>query len=154
MNLEASKVAEGISEALVLTFEGVFLSVPAIFFYALFRNRISKLVVGNNDVGRRYVARCGSCCKAVGLTMHFFVRSSRTNMTPILDMVFQLITFFMLVVNFKAADVNVSGSAVIGSAAPSDEPDKREMLVLNILQDGTINCAGNEPAEYGSVPQH
>ncbi len=43
VNLEASKVAEGISEALVLTFEGVFLSVPAIFFYAFFRNRISKL---------------------------------------------------------------------------------------------------------------
>ncbi|MFO0921405.1 MAG: MotA/TolQ/ExbB proton channel family protein [Pirellulales bacterium] len=44
-NLEASKVAEGISEALVLTFEGVFLSIPAIFFYAFFRNQIAKISV-------------------------------------------------------------------------------------------------------------
>lgn len=39
--LKASQVAGGISEALVLTFEGVALSVPAIYFYALFKNRIN-----------------------------------------------------------------------------------------------------------------
>jgi biopolymer transport protein ExbB len=39
--LKASQVAGNISEALVLTFEGVALSVPAIYFFALFRNRIS-----------------------------------------------------------------------------------------------------------------
>jgi|694.fasta_scaffold10712_6 biopolymer transport protein ExbB len=44
-NLEASKVAEGISEALVLTFEGVLISIPAIYFYAMFRGRISKFAV-------------------------------------------------------------------------------------------------------------
>lgn len=41
--LDASQVAEGISEALLLTFEGVLLSVPAIYFFALFRNRISTI---------------------------------------------------------------------------------------------------------------
>jgi biopolymer transport protein ExbB len=41
--IKASKVAGGISEALVLTFEGVMLSVPAIYFYAVFRNRISAI---------------------------------------------------------------------------------------------------------------
>lgn len=39
--LKAAQVAGNISEALVLTFEGVALSVPAIYFFALFRNRIS-----------------------------------------------------------------------------------------------------------------
>ena len=39
--LKASQVAEGISEALLLTFEGVLLSVPAIYFFSLFRNRVS-----------------------------------------------------------------------------------------------------------------
>ncbi len=38
--LKASEVAGGISEALILTFEGVGVSVPAIFFYALLKNRI------------------------------------------------------------------------------------------------------------------
>ncbi|WP_437228922.1 MotA/TolQ/ExbB proton channel family protein [Planctomicrobium sp. SH661] len=39
--LKASEVAGGISEALLLTFEGVGLSVPAIYFFAFFRNRVS-----------------------------------------------------------------------------------------------------------------
>ena len=40
-----AKWPSGISEALLLTFEGVFLSVPAIYFYALFRNRVSTISV-------------------------------------------------------------------------------------------------------------
>jgi biopolymer transport protein ExbB len=43
--LKASEVAGGISEALLLTFEGVALSVPAIYFYAVFKNRVSTLSV-------------------------------------------------------------------------------------------------------------
>jgi biopolymer transport protein ExbB len=43
--LRADQVAEGISEALVLTFEGVALSVPAIFFFAIFKNRVAKISV-------------------------------------------------------------------------------------------------------------
>ncbi|HWL09849.1 MAG TPA: MotA/TolQ/ExbB proton channel family protein [Planctomicrobium sp.] len=39
--LKASEVAGGISEALILTFEGVGVSVPAIYFYALLKNRIT-----------------------------------------------------------------------------------------------------------------
>lgn len=44
--LRTSEVAGGISEALLLTFEGVALSVPAIYFYAVFRNRVSSISVG------------------------------------------------------------------------------------------------------------
>lgn len=40
VQMKASEVAGGISEALLLTFEGVALSVPAIYFFALFRNRV------------------------------------------------------------------------------------------------------------------
>ena len=43
--LKASEVAGGISEALLLTFEGVALSVPAIYFFAMFRNRVSTISV-------------------------------------------------------------------------------------------------------------
>lgn len=41
--LKASQVAGGISEALLLTFEGVALSVPAIFFFSFFKNRMSHI---------------------------------------------------------------------------------------------------------------
>ncbi|MHB1036944.1 MAG: MotA/TolQ/ExbB proton channel family protein [Pirellulales bacterium] len=45
VQLKASEVAGGISEALLLTFEGVALSVPAIYFFAVFRNRVSMISV-------------------------------------------------------------------------------------------------------------
>jgi len=41
--MKASEVAGGISEALLLTFEGVALSVPAIYFYAFFKNRLMQI---------------------------------------------------------------------------------------------------------------
>lgn len=43
--LKASEVAGNISEALVLTFEGVAISVPAIFLFALFKDRVATLTV-------------------------------------------------------------------------------------------------------------
>jgi biopolymer transport protein ExbB len=43
VQLKASEVAGGISEALLLTFEGVSLSIPAIYFYAVFRNRVASI---------------------------------------------------------------------------------------------------------------
>ena len=43
--IDPGQVANAISEALVLTFEGVILSVPAIYFFALFRNRVSTISV-------------------------------------------------------------------------------------------------------------
>ena len=44
----ASSLAEGISHALVVTLFGIGVSIPAIFFNAFFRNRITKLTM---DVG-------------------------------------------------------------------------------------------------------
>jgi biopolymer transport protein ExbD len=57
----------------------------------------------------------------------------KTNLTPILDMVFQLITFFMMVCNFKMGDLDQEvGLPVIGSARPVETPKGETLLVLNI----------------------
>jgi biopolymer transport protein ExbB len=55
--VKASAVAGGISQALILTFEGVLLSVPSIYFYALFRNRVATIsanttLMADNLLGR------------------------------------------------------------------------------------------------------
>jgi biopolymer transport protein ExbB len=49
------KVAEGISTALFITLEGVSLSVPAIYFYSFFRNRISLITVEATKVAERTI---------------------------------------------------------------------------------------------------
>ena len=57
------------------------------------------------------------------------------NLTPMLDMVFQLVTFFMLVINFKSAEMDLSLSLpVVGSARPVETHGQRGLLVLNIDQ--------------------
>ncbi len=50
------KVAEGISTALFITLEGVSLSVPAIFFFALFRNRIALMAMESAKVAERTIS--------------------------------------------------------------------------------------------------
>jgi biopolymer transport protein ExbB len=55
--LKASQVAGGISEALVLTFEGVGLAVPAIFFFAVFRNRVSSISTATMLAADEFVRR-------------------------------------------------------------------------------------------------
>jgi len=49
------KVAEGISTALFITLEGVSLSVPAIFFFAMFRNRIALMAMESAKVADRTI---------------------------------------------------------------------------------------------------
>ena len=64
------------------------------------------------------------------------------NLTPILDMVFQLITFFMLVINFKTASIDTTlHLPVVGSARPVDVAGE-DLLVLNIDNQGTLRVYG------------
>lgn len=55
--MRASEVARGISEALILTFEGVGLSVPAIYFFALFKNRVASLSVQTINLADDFIRR-------------------------------------------------------------------------------------------------
>jgi biopolymer transport protein ExbD len=65
------------------------------------------------------------------------------NLTPILDMVFQLITFFMLVINFKSAELDLSlALPVVGSARPVETHGQRGLLILNIEHTGNLKIYG------------
>ena len=58
------KVAEGISTALFITLEGITLSVPAIFFFAFFRNRISQMTMEANKVADRTISSLVAAAKS------------------------------------------------------------------------------------------
>ena len=65
------------------------------------------------------------------------------NLVPILDMVFQLMTFFMLVVNFKGAEADLTLQLpVLGSARPVDTDGQEKLLVLNIDSEGRLKVYG------------
>ncbi|MEX0676836.1 MAG: biopolymer transporter ExbD [Pirellulales bacterium] len=70
---------------------------------------------------------------------NFDEASAQPNLTPILDMVFQLITFFMLVINFKSAQLDMNlHLPVVASARPVDTKGQQDFLVLNINKDGQL----------------
>ncbi len=58
------KVAMGISMALFITLEGVSLSVPAIFFFAFFRNRIAQMTIEATRVADRTINSLVAAAKA------------------------------------------------------------------------------------------
>jgi len=63
------------------------------------------------------------------------------NLTPLLDIVFQLITFFMLVINFSQDNFDSRIKLpVAGSARPQDDAAKLndERLVLNVDSQGHL----------------
>ena len=66
------------------------------------------------------------------------------NLTPLLDVVFQLITFFMLVMNFSNDNYDQRiRLPVAGSARPiEDEAHVEDRLVLNVDQDGHLLIGG------------
>jgi biopolymer transport protein ExbD len=67
------------------------------------------------------------------------------NLTPLLDMVFQLITFFMLVINFKGASLDLSLKLpVLGSARPLERQGNLEPLLLNIDSKGEVKVQGKQ----------
>ena len=69
--------------------------------------------------------------------------SMEPNLTPMLDMVFQLITFFMLVINFKAQSLDAAVKLpVVGSAMPVDTKGQEEFLLLNITDKGDLRVFG------------
>jgi biopolymer transport protein ExbD len=69
------------------------------------------------------------------------------NLTPILDMVFQLITFFMLVINFQSATIDLSlRLPVIGSVRPV-EIKATDLLVLNVDRQGELRVYGKQVAD-------
>ena len=76
------------------------------------------------------------------------------NLTPILDMVFQLITFFMLVINFKGAALDLSLQLpVLGSARPLEYTGNQEPLLLNIDSKGGVQSYGHPVEVQTFIPQ-
>jgi biopolymer transport protein ExbD len=69
------------------------------------------------------------------------------NLTPLLDVVFQLITFFMLVINFSADNYDVRVRLPVAATAMPPEPGKaldEQRLVFNIDKAGRLLINGQE----------
>jgi biopolymer transport protein ExbD len=71
--------------------------------------------------------------------------SAEPNLTPLLDVVFQLITFFMLVINFTSDNYDQRiNLPIAGSARPVEDSQRvgEDRFVLNVDRDGHLLVGG------------
>jgi biopolymer transport protein ExbD len=76
------------------------------------------------------------------------------NLTPLLDVVFQLITFFMLLLNFSSDNYDQRVRLpVAGTARPVEEADKvaEDRLVLNVDRAGNLLFNGETMATTKAI---
>lgn len=72
------------------------------------------------------------------------LKSAELDMTPMIDVVFLLIVFFILVINFTAADQDERIKLPVSELAqPPDQPP-HEQLTLHVLSDGHVIYGGTE----------
>jgi biopolymer transport protein ExbD len=68
------------------------------------------------------------------------------NLTPLLDMVLQLVMFFILVTNFSMKDVNEEVKLPLAQSAKPTEKADNEVLYLNLDAKGQLMVSGrSEP---------
>lgn len=64
------------------------------------------------------------------------------DLTPMIDMVFQLIAFFMLLINFSEVDQAEDLMLPVSSLAIAPETRPDYQMILNLRPDGTVTFAG------------
>src|SRR3954471_9083391 len=79
------------------------------------------------------------------------------NLTPLLDVVFQLISFFMLVINFSSENYDQRVRLpVAGSARPIEEGEKaasEDRLVLNVDREGHLLISGEVMTQQKAIQE-
>ena len=79
------------------------------------------------------------------------------NLTPLLDVVFQLITFFMLVINFSSENYDQRVRLPIAESARPIEDEQRvseDRLVLNVDSEGHLLIGGEVQLLHVARPAH
>ena len=148
-----SELAQGIATALVTTLVGLWLAIPAIAAFNILRNRVSRLVleVGIVSEGlmsrfqnvgpKKGLKRASSACESPN---HSIRTSVEMDMTPMIDVTFQLIAFFMFVLNFSEVDQDQRINLPSSELAKPPEAPYEQPLTIQLTADDTILFAGDE----------
>src|SRR5205823_1032054 len=75
------------------------------------------------------------------------------NMTPMIDVVFQLIIFFLLSSHLAKQEKELPLPLPAAASATADVPDNRPRLTVNVLADGTLLVGGHSigPADLSTL---
>ncbi len=66
------------------------------------------------------------------------------NMTPMIDVVFQLIIFFLVSSHLAKQEVQLKLPLPVAGTGKTDKADNKPRLTVNVLADGTLLLAGRQ----------
>ena len=72
------------------------------------------------------------------------------DLTPMIDMTFQLIAFFMVLINFTEADQNERIKLPMSEIVKPPEGPIEQPIFLNLTKEGTVILGGTETAMEGA----
>ena len=133
-------LAGGISEALITTAAGLSVGIPSLMFYRYFRGRVNALTVDMEQEAIRLVEvlqgeRGEHWCPARGRASSRLVKFSDRkedetliNLTPLIDVVFLLLIFFMVSTTFSKE----SQLRIKLPESSEDEVEQQEAKILEI----------------------
>lgn len=67
------------------------------------------------------------------------------NLIPLLDLVLQLVMFFIMVSNFAAQENNADVSLPASTSARAPDPGETDLIYLNLNDKGALMVTGQEP---------
>ena len=160
-------LAANINEALVTTLLGLTVAIPVMCAYQFFSNRVTRIVLESTTVISDLMERFKPAKKERPRSAGARPRSppptslpsrrpppmkvstkrktavTELNMTPMIDVVFLLITFFMVVTEITRQDeIEDLVLPDVQASKPDDNPDPSR-LVINITRNGTIYVGGS-----------
>ena len=158
----AEMLAGGISVALVTTASGLMVAIPAMILYLFFVGRVDSLVMEIDGHGQELVhlisaeglksaSWAARPCSAANRpraeaspNMPLKVQHDeqpQLNLTPMIDVVFLLIIFFMVATTFGDLERNMELQVPeVADAGDSLRPNRP--LVINVFADGTLDLDG------------
>lgn len=83
----------------------------------------------------------------------FFVAGPEIDMTPMIDMTFQLIAFFMFVMNFETTESDQRVRLPITDIARVTNLPRDELIYLNLARDGRLLAVGRELSLKSDMPE-
>ncbi len=127
------------------------IAIPLIICYNLLRNRVQRMVAEAGSESEAMIEkfealRQGSAAKgeAMGMRHKFDTKMAEGDMTSMIDMVFQLIAFFMVLINFSQDDQNAKITLPESELAKPTEAPSEFPIVIHLDRDARVYMGANE----------
>ena len=137
----AAQLAAGIWEALITTIMGLCVAIPMLMFYYYlmlkFKASISRPWNTATVRWNCAAARSGKPGpKPGGRAMHDFDEDASIDLTPVIDVIFMLLIFFIMTTTFSKPVLDI----VLPASETAEESSRKNAeLVISVKADGTIH---------------